>query len=92
MKRHSEPSGEVDWMLEKLNAMQRIPDGFVCANDFLAIRLMQALRRKGLCVPEDVMVTGFDGSPEAGVINNRFGWVSVLLEIGFVYGTTFLPK
>lgn len=64
----SEPYGEVDWMLEKLNAMPRIPDGFVCANDFLAIRIMQALQKKGLSVPNDVMVTGFDGSPEAEVV------------------------
>lgn len=64
----SEPYGEVDWMLEKLNAMPYIPDGFVCANDFLAIRIMQALRKKRLSIPEDVMVTGFDGSPEAEVV------------------------
>jgi len=64
----SEPYGEIDWMLEKLNAMPRIPDGFVCANDFIAIRVMQALQKKGLYVPKDVMVTGFDGSPEAEVV------------------------
>lgn len=64
----SEPYGEVEWVLKQLNAMPHIPEGFVCANDFLAIRVMQALRRKGLSVPEDVMVTGFDGSPEAEVI------------------------
>ncbi|HIY22431.1 MAG TPA: LacI family DNA-binding transcriptional regulator [Candidatus Flavonifractor merdigallinarum] len=64
----SEPYGDVDWVAEQLNAMPRIPDGFVCANDFLAIRIMQALRKQGLSVPEDVMITGFDGSPEASVI------------------------
>ncbi len=64
----SEPYGEVDWILEKLNAMPYLPDGFVCANDFIAIRVMQALQKKGLSVPNDVMVTGFDGSPEAEVV------------------------
>ena len=64
----SQPYGDVDWIVEQLDAMPCIPDGFFCANDFLAIRMMQALRRKGLSVPEDVMVTGFDGSPEASVI------------------------
>ena len=49
--------------------MPYLPDGFACANDFLAIRIMQALRRKGVCVPNDVMVTGFDGSPEAEVVS-----------------------
>lgn len=65
----SEPYGEADWILEKLNAMPYIPDGFVCANDFIAIRIMQALKRKGLSVPADVMVSGFDGSPEAWVVS-----------------------
>ena len=64
----SQPYGDVDWLVEQLNAMPRIPDGFFCANDFLAIRMMQALRKKGLSIPQDVMVTGFDGSPEASVI------------------------
>lgn len=64
----SQPYGDVDWMEKQLNALPHIPDGFFCANDFLAIRVMQALRRKGLSVPENVMVTGFDGSPEASVI------------------------
>lgn len=63
------PYGEVDWMLEALNALPRIPDGFVCCNDFIAIRMMQALRRKGLSVPEDVMLTGFDGTTEAEIVS-----------------------
>lgn len=65
----SEPYGEVSWILEMLNAMPRLPDGFVCANDFIAIRVMQALQKKGLSVPKDVMITGFDGSPEAEVVS-----------------------
>lgn len=65
----SEPYGEVDWMLEALKALPSIPDGFVCCNDFVAIRSMQALRAMGLSVPEDVMLTGFDGTNEATVVN-----------------------
>lgn len=65
----SEPYGEVDWMLASLQALPRIPDGFVCCNDFIAIRTMQALRAMGLSVPEDVMITGFDGTNEAALVN-----------------------
>lgn len=64
----ADPYGQVDWVLQEINAMPYIPDGFVCANDFIAIRVMHALRRKGLSIPEDVMVTGFDGSPEAEIV------------------------
>lgn len=65
----SNPYGEVNWMLKELTAMPCIPDGFVCANDFIAIRVMQALRKMGLSIPRDVMITGFDGSPEAEVVD-----------------------
>ena len=64
----AEPYGEINWLQEQLDAMPFIPDGFVCANDFLAIRIMQTLRKRSLSVPEDVMLTGFDGSPEAEVV------------------------
>ena len=49
--------------------MPHIPDAFVCANDYLAIQLMVALKRRGLSVPNDVMITGFDGSPESAVVD-----------------------
>lgn len=65
----SEPYGEVDWMLSKLNALPKIPDAFVCVNDFIAIRVMRALRIKGLSIPKDVMITGFDGTNEAEVVD-----------------------
>lgn len=65
----STPYGEVDWALERLQAMPRLPDAFVCANDFIAIRIMLALQRMGLSVPHDIMITGFDGSPEGEVVS-----------------------
>ncbi len=62
------PYGDTDWLIDQLRSMPRIPDAFVCANDYLAIHLMTALKKMGLSVPNDVMVTGFDGSPEASVV------------------------
>ncbi len=63
------PYGDTDWLLEQLRAMPRIPDAFVCANDYLAIHLMTAVKKMGLSVPNDVMITGFDGSPESSVVD-----------------------
>lgn len=59
--------GDLDWMLNAMNNLSRIPDGFVCCNDYVAIHVMRALREKGLSIPDDVMVTGFDGTLEAEV-------------------------
>ena len=38
-----------------------LPDGFVCALDEYALRLMDALAGAGINVPQHVAVTGFDG-------------------------------
>jgi LacI family transcriptional regulator len=48
--------------------MPTMPDAFVCANDFLAIHLMTALKAKGISMPEDAMVAGFGCGPEASII------------------------
>lgn len=37
-----------------------LPDAVVCANDLIALGVVQALRRAGLEVPGEVAVTGFD--------------------------------
>ncbi|MCD7959779.1 MAG: GGDEF domain-containing protein [Ruminococcus sp.] len=38
-----------------------IPDAIVCASDTMAIFCMDYLKEHGYCIPEDVVVTGFDG-------------------------------
>lgn len=69
LKPDGESYGNPEWIAEQLRAMPSIPDAFYCANDFLAINLMSGLELLGLSVPKDVMVAGFDGSPEAAVVN-----------------------
>lgn len=89
----SEPYGEVDWMVDQLNKLHRIPDGFVCCNDFIAIRVMQALRRKGLSIPDDVMVTGFDGTTEAEVVSPPLTTAKIpSAEIGRIAANTLLAR
>lgn len=61
----SSPYDSTDWLLEQINQMPELPDAFVCANDYLAIHLMGALKRKGLSVPDQVMITGFDGTVQS---------------------------
>ena len=59
---------DTKWLLEQLSAMPKMPDGFACANDYLAIHLMSALKEKGSSIPKDIMIAGFDSSLEAAVI------------------------
>lgn len=51
--------------LAKLKELGEMPQLFICANDFVAIEALWALRGLGLDVPTDVMLAGFDDSPES---------------------------
>ncbi len=63
-----EPYNDPAWLMQRLRAMPYLPEAFLCANDYLALHLMTALKYMGYSVPEDVMVAGFDGSPESAVV------------------------
>lgn len=39
-----------------------IPQAVICANDMMAITVCEELKKYGYSVPEDVIVTGFDGT------------------------------
>lgn len=45
---------------EALSSFAYIPEAVVCANDDIALHLMKCLNARGLSVPEDVAVTGYD--------------------------------
>ncbi len=68
LEKDSDLYGSTEWLLEKLAAMPSLPDAFACANDYLAIHLITALKKMGLSVPRDVMIAGFDGSLEATLV------------------------
>lgn len=54
---------------ESLDKLKRIPKAIICANDRIAISVIQVLREKGVRVPEDVMVAGFDNIAESTIID-----------------------
>ncbi|AOS64941.1 LacI family DNA-binding transcriptional regulator [Actinoalloteichus hymeniacidonis] len=45
---------------EQLLAAPTLPDGVFCANDLLALGLLQVLMRAGVRIPEDVALVGYD--------------------------------
>lgn len=48
-----------------LSKMPSLPQILICANDFLAINTISSLRRMGVHCPDDILVLGFDDSPES---------------------------
>lgn len=46
---------------EELLARGELPEAVVCANDSMAVTMCAVFREHGISVPEDIIVTGFDG-------------------------------
>ena len=76
-------------------------DGLVCVNDLLAVGALEALKRTGCRVPDDIQVIGFDDQPLMDVIGlstvhqpmDRFGeWAASALRTLLVERTTPPPS
>jgi LacI family transcriptional regulator len=77
------PYGDTDWIYDRLNELKHLPDAYVCANDYLAIHLMYALKQKGLKIPKDIMVAGFDGITQSALADPPLTTVKIPgVEIG----------
>ena len=48
---------------------ENIPDVLVCANDNMAVGAMEALREEHINIPEDIAITGFDGTEKSDLQN-----------------------
>lgn len=48
---------------------KRPPQAIICANDYMAFTVCEVLEKYGYHVPQDVLVTGFDGIPSAEFFN-----------------------
>lgn len=59
------------WSAPTLKAVEdmidenKVPRAVMCANDMMAITAGAEFQRRGYKVPEDIIITGFDGSEEA---------------------------
>lgn len=49
---------------ERLFERSELPDAIICANDIMAINVCSVIQSHGMRVPEDIIVTGFDGIDE----------------------------
>ena len=87
------PYNNPDWLIGQMNRMPALPDAFVCANDYLAIHLMTALKKKGLSIPGDIMVTGFDGTSQSTLVEPTLTTVQIpSVEIGRMSADILLSR
>ena len=68
-------------MYEALSSLSQLPDVFICANDFVAVEAIQALRELGKSVPEDVMICGFDDAPVSRMITPALTTIHIHTQI-----------
>lgn len=66
---------------EKLRQIPRMPDLFLCANDFLAIDTLQLLRDMGKNVPGDVGICGFDDAAESKLITPALTTIHIHTQV-----------
>ncbi|MGX8699433.1 MAG: LacI family DNA-binding transcriptional regulator [bacterium] len=68
-------------IFEALRKLEELPEVFLCANDFVATDALQGLHRLGKRVPEDVMLCGFDDSPESRVFSPPLTTVHIHTQV-----------
>ncbi|OKP79563.1 LacI family transcriptional regulator [Paenibacillus sp. P3E] len=65
------------WADERLQGITQLPSAFICANDFIAVSFMKALKNQNHSIPGDIVVCGFDNSPESKIIEPHLTTVHI---------------
>ena len=57
------PAREIaeNWVNKWKSGEQRRPEAIICANDIMAITVSNVLQNHGIKIPEEIIITGFDG-------------------------------
>lgn len=66
----------VNWFLSG----PAMPEAIVCSNDYMAISVVEALTKRGIKVPEQIAVTGFDNIDESRLAEPRIASMDVPVE------------
>ena len=70
-----------NFLIKHIQNMKKLPDVFICANDFIAIDVMSALRRQGFFAPDDVCLCGFDDSSESRLVTPQLTTIHIHSQI-----------
>ncbi|MCR5501730.1 MAG: GGDEF domain-containing protein [Lachnospiraceae bacterium] len=53
-----------------------LPEAVICANDIMALNVLDVFKNAGILVPDDIMITGFDGYDEVFLSSPAIATVS----------------
>ena len=74
-------TNHIDEVIESIAALDKLPDVFICANDFVAGDLIRGLYSIGKLVPQDVRILGFDDAPESRIIRPSLSTVHIHTQV-----------
>lgn len=76
---------EFEKIAEIVNKIEKLPCAVVCANDIIANRLMRIFKSKGIKVPDDILISGFDNYDPAFSQSVRLTTVDYnIRELGYL--------
>lgn len=74
-------NNRVDEIIEAISELEELPEVFICANDFIAGDLVRNLFSIGKSVPEDVLILGFDNSPESRYFHPALSTIHIHTQV-----------
>ena len=80
-ERHVFCTNRVEEIIESIADLEELPEVFICANDFIAGDLVRDLFSIGKSVPEDVLILGFDNSPESRYFRPALSTVHIHTQV-----------
>lgn len=93
LEQDSAQYGDSEWLFSKINQMPTTPDAFICANDFLALQVMSVLKLHHITIPDDIMITGFDGTPQSTIVDPPLTTAQIpCVDIGRLAAETLLAR
>lgn len=76
-----------------ISALRQLPEVFICANDFVAIDLVRALKKCSYQIPKDVRICGFDDSKESKIVDPPLTTVRIpSSEMGIIAADLLLSR
>lgn len=89
----SNPYSDLQWMIKQIDKIEELPSAFVCANDFIAISVMSALKSKNIKIPDDVVICGFDDASESRIVDPQLTTVHIFSnEMGIIAAEMLLSR
>lgn len=89
----SSPYNDTHWLGTRIKTLNTLPDVFFCANDYLAIATLKALKSLNISVPDDVLLCGFDDAPESTIIDPTITTIKIpSTSMGYIAAELLLSR